>query len=145
MSPEATAFEDDSAADHRKFPADDASHTLICEIVSVPVMLHDGFVPVMAIDPPEAAANVTWERVVTTEGLVAPAEPGSPMCSFTHSEAGWANAEPPRIWSSSRFARLLVLRPTAMGLTFFHRIVSADNLRVSPHPQREGNNLLVLH
>ena len=46
-----------SAADQRKLPAEEASHTEICEIVSVPVIVNDGEFD-KAIAPPDAAEKV---------------------------------------------------------------------------------------
>jgi hypothetical protein len=54
---DAHACEDDRANENRKLPDDDASHTLMCVNVSdVPPFVHDGAVPVWAIDPDAAAA-----------------------------------------------------------------------------------------
>ena len=46
----------------------------------VPPLVHEGAVPVRAIWPPDAAANVTALRVVLpAEALTAPEAPGSPV------------------------------------------------------------------
>lgn len=78
------------AADHRKLPAVDASHTLMCVKVSdVPPFVHTGLVPVNAMALDAAAENVATTRVVDpTAAAVAPAEPGSAVCSFTYVAAG---------------------------------------------------------
>jgi hypothetical protein len=67
-----------------------------------------------AFDPAEAADHVTAWRVVTADGAVAPAAPGSAVCSFTHTPVGAdANAVPANI-SSHLFAKFVGDKPTAM-------------------------------
>ena len=70
-----------SAADQRKFPAVEASHTEICVIVSVVVIENDGEFD-SAIAAPEAAEKVADDRVVTADALAVPAAPGSAVCSL---------------------------------------------------------------
>jgi len=109
----ATAFDADKAADHRKLPAEEASHTEMWEIVSVVVIDQDGLVPVNAIAPDEAAAKVAWERVVTAPAFAVPAEPGSPVWSFTYvAETAKLVLRKPL---SIAFAAFTVLRPTVIG------------------------------
>jgi hypothetical protein len=75
-----------SAADWRKFPADDASHSEMWVIVSDVVMLYvdsDDSV----IEPPAAAFQVTAFRVVTADAAVVPAAPGSAVCSLQNTSA----------------------------------------------------------
>jgi len=47
-----------NATDHRKLPAVDASHKLMCEIVSVAVIDHVPPIAVSAIEPADDALNV---------------------------------------------------------------------------------------
>lgn len=93
---DAHAWLEVSAADHRKFPAVDASHTLMCERVSeVPPFVHAGLVPVNAIALDDAAENVAATRVVDPAAAFdAPAEPGSPVCNFTNVPDGAVVAVP---------------------------------------------------
>ena len=84
VSPLATVFGVVSTADHRKLPAVDESQTEISVTVSEVVIDQDGLVPVSAIAPPEAVANVAIERVVTADGELVPAEPGEPVWSLTY-------------------------------------------------------------
>jgi hypothetical protein len=69
VSPLATAFDAVNAADHRKFPAVDASQYDTWVRVSVVVIENDGLVPVIAIAPDAAALCVTATRVVTADGI----------------------------------------------------------------------------
>jgi hypothetical protein len=48
-----------NATDHRKLPAVELSHRLMCVIVSVPVIAQVPPIDDNAIDPAEAALNVT--------------------------------------------------------------------------------------
>jgi hypothetical protein len=117
VSPLAHAFDDVSATEYRKFPADAASHTLMCVRVSdVPPFVHDGAVPDWAIAPPDAADWVTATRVVSpAAAAVVPAEPGSPVCSLTKVPPTTVNVEPPeRIAFSHLFATFVVLSPAVM-------------------------------
>jgi hypothetical protein len=65
VSPDCTSFATESVADHKKFPAVEESLTLIWLIVSLPVIVQEGLVPVRAIAPEAAALNVACERVDT--------------------------------------------------------------------------------
>ena len=114
VSPLLTVFDAANDPDHRKFPALEASQILMWEIVSVPAA-HDAQVrvPLMAFDPAAAADQVTAARVVFADAAVAPAEPGSAVCSFTYTVAGAVNAVPP-IMSSHLLARFAVFSPVAI-------------------------------
>lgn len=73
-----------SATENRKLPADDASKTEMCVIVSEPDA-HDaqtGSVAVIAFDPADAADQASTTRVVFADAFEAPDAPGSPVCSF---------------------------------------------------------------
>jgi hypothetical protein len=52
-------------------------------MVSVVVIVYDAS-EASVIAPPEGALKVIAFRVVTADGADAPAEPGSPVCSFTN-------------------------------------------------------------
>lgn len=94
VSPVWTVFDAVSAADARNVPAVLASQTLMCVTVSGDVPAHevqDG-VLLMAIAPAEAALNVIEGRVVTELAAVAPADPGSAVCSFAKLPAGAVEA-----------------------------------------------------
>ena len=80
----AHAFDADRAPDRMKFPAVEASHREMWLIVSdVPPFVQTGAVPVPAFDPADAAAKPCATRVVDpAAALLAPAEPGSPVCSL---------------------------------------------------------------
>jgi hypothetical protein len=69
------------AADQRKFPAVEASHTEMCVIVSVVVIENEGELD-NAIAPADAAEKVADDRVVTADGFDVPAAPGSAVCSL---------------------------------------------------------------
>jgi hypothetical protein len=69
------------AADQRKFPAVEASHTEMCVIVSVVVIVNDGELD-NAIAPADAAEKVADARVVTADEFDVPAAPGSAVCSL---------------------------------------------------------------
>jgi hypothetical protein len=85
VSPDAHAFEADSAAEPLNVPADDADHRLMCDRVSeVPPLVHDDAIDVIAFDPADAAAMVACTRVVEpAAAAVVPAAPGSAVWSFT--------------------------------------------------------------
>jgi hypothetical protein len=69
-------------------------------------------VPFIAFDPADADAIVIDFLVASpTAAAVAPAEPGSPVCSFRNEPAGAVNAVALNM-SSHLFTRLLVLSPT---------------------------------
>jgi hypothetical protein len=74
-----------SAADPLNVPAVDADHKVMWDSVSVVETLVQGpAVPVMAFDPADAAAIVACFLVVSpAAAAVAPAAPGSAVCSFT--------------------------------------------------------------
>jgi hypothetical protein len=113
--PDAHACDDDSAAEPRKLPADDASQNEMCVRVSeVPPLVHDGAVPFIAIAPPDAAAHVIATRVVEpAAAAVAPDAPGSPVWSLTNGVAMPVNVVPRRTLSQA-LARLTVLTPTVI-------------------------------
>lgn len=85
VSPDAHAFDADSAAEALKVPADEADHSEMCETVSlVPPFVQELAIEVMAFDPADADAIVACLRVVSpAAAAVAPAEPGSAVCSLT--------------------------------------------------------------
>jgi hypothetical protein len=58
VSPATTAADADKAPVHRQLPADAASHNDQCEYVSVAATLVHSAVAEVAIEPPDAAANV---------------------------------------------------------------------------------------
>jgi hypothetical protein len=68
-----------SATEPLKVPAVDALHRLMWLRVSdVPPFVHGPALPVMDLEPPEAAAIVAFFRVASpTAAAVAPAAPGS--------------------------------------------------------------------
>jgi hypothetical protein len=71
-----------SAADPLNVPADDADQSVMCDSVSdVLTFVHGPTDADAAFEPPEAAAIVACLRVVSP--AVAPAAPGSAVCSFT--------------------------------------------------------------
>lgn len=86
VSPVFTVFDADSAADHRKLPADDASHTEMCVTTSPFAPAHDAHEGVFdsEITPADAAENVADGRVVTDDTDVVPAVPGFAVCSCTN-------------------------------------------------------------
>jgi hypothetical protein len=116
VSPVVTVFVEASAAENRKLPAVVLSHTEMCESTSPEVPAHEVHdkVPDIAFAAADAAAQVIANLVVTDEGVVVPAAPGSPMCNFTAVVAGAVNAVPPSM-SSHLFDRLASLNPTAMS------------------------------
>jgi hypothetical protein len=73
------------AAVKSTLPAVELSQIDTCESVSEPdaQLAHDGRVVVIALDPPEAAAQAMTTRVVFALGAVVAAEPGSAVCSLT--------------------------------------------------------------
>ena len=79
------ACDADNAAESWNVPADTADQMLMCDSVSdVPPLVHGPAVPVMAFDPPAAAAIVACFRVASpTAAAVAPAAPGSAVWSLT--------------------------------------------------------------
>jgi hypothetical protein len=58
VSPATTAADADKAPVHRQLPEDAASHNDQCEYVSVAATLVHSAVAEVAIEPPDAAANV---------------------------------------------------------------------------------------
>jgi hypothetical protein len=124
VSPFVMAFDDVSATENRKFPAVVESHTEMWEIVSDPADhdVQDGSVVVIAFDPVDAADHVSAFRVVSADTFDVPADPGSPVCSFTAVVAGAENAVAPSM-SSHLFARFTACRPTVMP---------------TPHPPRRA-------
>jgi hypothetical protein len=66
------------AADRTNVPAEASVHSDPCVIVSDPV-IEKSDIDDRAMLPPDAAANVTAFRVVTTLALAVPAAPGSPV------------------------------------------------------------------
>jgi hypothetical protein len=101
-----------NAPENRKFPADDASHTEMCEIVSVAVIVNTGEFD-KAIEPADAAENVADCLVVTAEALDAADAPGSPICSLMNVPAGAVNAVPLSMFSHW-LARVVAASPTVM-------------------------------
>jgi hypothetical protein len=75
-----------SGADALNVPPVDADRRLMWLIVSeVPPFVHGPAVPVIAFDPPDAAAIVAAFRVVSpAAAAVAPAAPGSAVWSWTN-------------------------------------------------------------
>jgi hypothetical protein len=103
---------------YKKVPAVDASQTEKCVIVSGDVPAHDaqtGNVAASAQDPPDAAENVIAGRVVTDDGAVVAAAPGSAVWSLAKFPAGAVLAVARNIWSKTLFANATVTRPTVMG------------------------------
>src|SRR6185437_3968904 len=113
VSPLLTDLEVFRAAENRKLPAEEASHTAIWLIVSVAVMDQVGVLDRDKAEPPALALNVALDRVVTADGLDVPAAPGSPMCSSTNVPAGAVNAVARSIFSHL-VARLAALIPTVI-------------------------------
>jgi hypothetical protein len=70
----------------RKLPDVLASQIETCEMVSDVVIENDDSDD-SAIDPADAADQAMAFRVVTAEALLVPAEPGSPVWSFTNGVA----------------------------------------------------------
>ena len=101
-----------SAADHKKLPALEASQTEMCEMVSVVVIVKDGELD-SAIAPADAAENVADARVVTAEGAVVPAAPGSAVCNLMNVPAGAVNAVARSIFSQL-FASVVAASPTVI-------------------------------
>jgi hypothetical protein len=94
VSPVVTVLDAVSATEARNVPTVLASQILMCVTVSglVPAHdVHDGVFD-MAMDPADAALNVIDGRVVTELAAVAPAEPGSAVCSFAKFPAGAVEA-----------------------------------------------------
>jgi len=83
VSPAVTDFDAVNAFEPRNVPAVDADQNDTCVYVSVVDTDVHVTAADVAIEPPEAAANVVDCRVVFPAAFDAPAEPGSPMCSFT--------------------------------------------------------------
>src|SRR3954462_1873842 len=83
------AWVDVSAADPWNVPAETAVHRLMWDSVSVVVtFVHGPAVPVIAFDPPEAAAIVGFFLVVSrAAAAVVPAAPGSAVWSLTKQDA----------------------------------------------------------
>jgi hypothetical protein len=79
------ACELESAAEPWKVPEETSDHRLTWVRVSVvETFVHGPAVPVIAFDPAEAEAIVACLRDVSpAAAAVAPAEPGSAVCSFT--------------------------------------------------------------
>ena len=107
-----TDFDVVNAAVQRRLPALEASHTEICVIVSVVVMLNDGEFE-RAIAPEEAAENVADWRVVTADGFAVPAAPGSAVWSLIYVAAGAVNAVARSILSQL-LASVVVANPTVI-------------------------------
>jgi hypothetical protein len=115
VSPVLIVFDKVSSTENRKFPADDASQTLMLVTISpfVPAQFdHAGKVVVIAFDPADAADQVIAGRVVTDETFDVPAAPGSPVCNCTNVVAGAVNAVPASM-SSHLFASVVAARPLA--------------------------------
>jgi hypothetical protein len=81
----AQACELDSAPEALNVPAAAAVHRLMWLRVSdVPPFVHADAIDVIAFDPPDAAPIVACLRVVSpAAAAVAPAAPGSAVCSLT--------------------------------------------------------------
>ena len=104
VSPVWTVFDAVSAIEYRNVPAVDASHTLMYVSVSgdVPAHdVHDGNVAIAAIEPDAAAPNVSAGRVVTDEGALVAADPGSAVWSLTKLPAGAVDACALCMWSKT--------------------------------------------
>jgi len=101
-----------SAAVQRRLPAVEASHTEMCVMVSVVVMVNAGELE-RAIAPLEAAENVADWRVVTADAFAVPAAPGSPVWSLMYVAAGAVNATARSILSQL-FASVVVANPTVI-------------------------------
>jgi hypothetical protein len=86
---DAHACDADSAADALNVPALEAVHSEMCVRVSdVPPFVHGPTDDEAAFDPPDADAIVACFRVASpTAAAVAPAEPGSAVCSFAQQVA----------------------------------------------------------
>jgi hypothetical protein len=102
VSPVCTVFDAVSAAEFRNVPAVFASHTLMCVTTSPFVPAHDAHDGVLdiAIDPADAAENDAEGLVVTELAAVAPAEPGSAVCSLMKLPAGAVDATARCMWSN---------------------------------------------
>jgi hypothetical protein len=84
VSPVFTVLDAVSAAENRKFPPEELSHTEMWLTTSpfVPAQVaQDGSVVVMALEPADAAAQVRAGRVVTDDTLAVPAAPGMAVWS----------------------------------------------------------------
>src|SRR5690348_702226 len=83
------ACDADRAAEPLNVPALEADHRLMWVRVSdVPPLVHEDAIDVIAFDPADAAAIVACTRVVDpAAAAVAPAAPGSAVCSLTNSDA----------------------------------------------------------
>lgn len=83
VSPAVTDFEALSAPVNRQLPAVEASHSEMCEYVSVV----ETFVQVMSaeavITPLDGAPKLAALRVASVAALVVPSSPGEPVCSLT--------------------------------------------------------------
>ena len=87
VSPAVTAFAAARSSEPRNVPPELAVQNEMYEYVSVV----DTFVPTVSAEfefaPAEAAAHVPCFLVVSAAAFAVPAEPGSPVCSFTHTAA----------------------------------------------------------
>lgn len=87
VSPAVIAALDDRSSDPMNVPALDPDHKLTCVYVSVVETLVHSIVAVFEIAPEDAAPKYARVRVVFVAGLLVPAAPGSPRCSFTHTSS----------------------------------------------------------
>jgi hypothetical protein len=118
VSPVLTVFDALRAADHRKFPAVEASKNETCETTSpfVPAQLVNDGVLDNDRTPVVEALNVAAWRVVTDDTEVVPAVPGLAVCNCTYTAAGAVYvvpAAPPRMTFSQELDNV-VDTPTAI-------------------------------
>jgi hypothetical protein len=92
VSPIATVLEAVSATLARNVPPEDASQNDRCEYVSAVDTLVHVRSALVVMDPAEAAENVACWRLVLPAAFEVPADPGSPVWSFTQNAAGCVQA-----------------------------------------------------
>jgi len=105
--PEVTDIDASNAAYANGLPAVKWSQILKWVQISVAAKLvHEATgVPVAAIDPPEAAANVKALRVVSVAALAVQSSPGAPVCIFTYTVVGDVSVVLRNTWSRTAFSR----------------------------------------
>jgi hypothetical protein len=92
LSPTATVLETARSSEPRNVPATDADQNETCEYVSAVDTDVQATSAEFVIDPPDDAEQVAAVRVVLPAAFDVPAEPGSPVWSFTKNPAGCVHA-----------------------------------------------------
>jgi hypothetical protein len=106
-----------NAKEYRKLPAEMSSHTEAW-VIDSPLAgagheVHEGKVAWAALEPEAAAAQARTLRVVSADGAVVPAEPGSAVCSFIYVLVGAVNVVPDKIFRNL-LRKFTACPPTAM-------------------------------